>query len=450
MRTDILAIVLSLPSFLLAQIDCLPCHKDKAENFALTGMGRSISAPHLSGGHFEHKASGTHFSVHAENGKLIHRAERDGLAAEYPIAFALGSGTVGQSFAVQIAGGWFESPISWYAQRQRWDMSPGYERETAPDFDRPINPECLACHSGRPTGGRLIPSSITCDRCHAMSERHFVNPAKLERARRDSICENCHLQGQARILNPGSKWTDLQPSTTVYVSTEGGPFKVVSHVEQLASSKCARESGDRLWCGTCHSVHGREIDVRKVCLGCHGNRLPTSHTERHEECVPCHMPKRATHDVAHAAYTDHRIASRPGVIRDEAGASGSAKLRAWRDPDPQFRQRNLGLAYIYAGQRELSAEWIQQGFALLASVKSGDPEVEEALGSVLLQKQRPGEAAALFRKTLRADATNPDYLHNLGVAMVAAKDLNGGAAHLEHAVRTNPRFTPSWLLVYPD
>jgi len=159
------------------------------------------------------------------------------------------------------------------------------------------------------------------------------------------------------------------------------------------------------------------------------------------------MPKRATHDVAHAAYTDHRIASRPGVIRDEAGASGSAKLRAWRDPDPQFRQRNLGLAYIYAGQRELSAEWIQQGFALLASVKSGDPEVEEALGSVLLQKQRPGEAAALFRKTLRADATNPDYLHNLGVAMVAAKDLNGGAAHLEHAVRTNPRFTPSWLLL---
>src|SRR3954451_2939101 len=106
MRTDLLAIVLSLPSLLLAQNDCLPCHKDKVERFALTGMGRSISRPHLSTGHFEHKPSGTQFSVRAENGELIHRAERDGLAAVYPIAFALGSGTVGQSFAVQIAGGW--------------------------------------------------------------------------------------------------------------------------------------------------------------------------------------------------------------------------------------------------------------------------------------------------------------------------------------------------------
>lgn len=159
------------------------------------------------------------------------------------------------------------------------------------------------------------------------------------------------------------------------------------------------------------------------------------------------MPKRATHDVAHAAYTDHRIASRPAVIRDEAAESGSTELRPWREADPQFRKRNLGLAYIYAGQRELSAEWIQKGFALLASVKSGDPEVEEALGSVLLQKQRPAEAATLFRQALTADASNPDYLHNLGVALSAGKDLNGAAAHLEHAVRTNPRFTASWLLL---
>src|SRR5947209_2390896 len=117
MRTDVVAIVLSLSSFLWAQNDCLPCHKDKVESFGRTGMGRSISAPHLGEAKFEHKTSGTRFSVRARKGELTHKAERNGLDAEYPIAFALGSGTVGQSFVVQIAGGWFQSPISWYTQR---------------------------------------------------------------------------------------------------------------------------------------------------------------------------------------------------------------------------------------------------------------------------------------------------------------------------------------------
>lgn len=406
-------------------------------------MGRSISAPHGGEARFEHQASATRFSVRERKGQLIHKAERNGVAAEYQIAFALGSGTVGQSFAVQVAGEWFQSPVSWYAQRELWGVSPGYARETAPDFDRPVTPECLACHSGRPTSGGVLPTAITCDRCHAASDRHFVNPAKLDRAGRDSVCESCHLQGQARLLNPGSKWTDPQPSLTVYVSNAGGAFKVVSHVEQLASSKCARQSGDKLWCGTCHAVHGPEIEVRKVCLSCHENTLPVSHAERREECESCHMPRRPTRDVTHAAYTDHRI----GIPGKPAAVSGSSDLRAWREPDSKLRQRNLGLAYIYAGQRQLLADWIQKGFALLTSARLTDPEMEEALGSVLLQKERPAEAAALFRRAIRADETNPEYLHNLGVALMAGKDLQGAAAHLERAVRTNPRFTASWLLL---
>ena len=31
--------------------------------------------------------------------------------------------------------------------------------------------------------------------------------------------------------------------------------KVVSHVEQLALSACARKSDGKLWCGTCHDPH---------------------------------------------------------------------------------------------------------------------------------------------------------------------------------------------------
>src|SRR3954454_4048630 len=112
MRTDVLAIFLTLSLCCLAQDDCLPCHKDKVESFARTGMGRSISAPHLGEAQFEHRKSGTRFAVRARTRELIHEAERGGVGAKYPVAFALGSGAVGQSFAVQIAGAWFQSPIS--------------------------------------------------------------------------------------------------------------------------------------------------------------------------------------------------------------------------------------------------------------------------------------------------------------------------------------------------
>ena len=32
-------------------------------------------------------------------------------------------------------------------------------------------------------------------------------------------------------------------------------FQVVSHVEQLALSRCAEQTGEAFWCGTCHNPH---------------------------------------------------------------------------------------------------------------------------------------------------------------------------------------------------
>src|SRR5947209_16605688 len=133
MRLVSVAVFLILVQAGRAQNDCLPCHKAEVDRFARTGMGRSISAPHQGEAQFDHKPSHTRFSVTDRKGQIVHLAERAGLAAEYPIAFAIGSGNVGQSYAVQISGAWFESPVSWYAQHQRWDVSPGYERESAPD-----------------------------------------------------------------------------------------------------------------------------------------------------------------------------------------------------------------------------------------------------------------------------------------------------------------------------
>ena len=49
-----------------------------------------------------------------------------------------------------------KSPINWYSQKRRWDLSPGFEVANY-HFDRPIRPGCLYCHSNR---AHSIPTSI--------------------------------------------------------------------------------------------------------------------------------------------------------------------------------------------------------------------------------------------------------------------------------------------------
>ena len=86
-----------------------------------------------------------------------------------------------------------------------------------------------------------------------------------------------------------------------------GAFKVISHVEQLALSACARNSGGRLWCGTCHDPHNiatpsrcsRVAFFRSRCLACHTQPFPASHPSKDSDCLGCHMPRRAAKDGGH-------------------------------------------------------------------------------------------------------------------------------------------------------
>jgi len=376
---------------------------------------------------------------------MLHRVERAGLAAEYPIAFTIGSGNVGHSFAVRIGEAFFQSPASWFSQSKRWDMSPGFEHDAAPDFDRRIQPECLNCHSNGVRGDTEEPQPISCERCHEKRGKHFANPAKLPVQERDVICESCHLQGEARILDPGSTWTSQHPTYSTYVTSQpAGRLAVVSQVEQFALSRCLQGSGGRLWCATCHDPHGEKKDVRKVCASCHSATLSAAHRTRSDECASCHMPRRPTPEVAHTVYTDHRIRRKPEGATEMVGP---AELRAWREPPSQYRDRNLGLAYVYAGERNQSAEWVQKGFALLLPAKSKDPEVLAALGSVLLRKNRPQEARAMFAEAARAEPASAAQAHNLAVAELACGDAASAISSLERAVAIDPVYERSWLLL---
>ena len=409
-------------------------------------MAHSISRPKSSSGKFTHDFSGSRFRVETQADVMTHRIERGGLVSERPVAITIGSGKIGQSFAVISGKHLFESPLSWFTHFKRWGISPGYDADVAPDFDRRIEPECLSCHSsGRVQSVEAI-AAISCDRCHYPDSKHFRNPAKQASSERNEVCEACHLQGAARILHPGSAWSDVNPLFTTYVSTiptQG--LKVVSQVEQLSLSKCKGSGSEPLECRTCHNPHGPQVSIQKACTVCHPGNISARHASIRGKCVDCHMPRQATPEVAHTAYTDHRIqipGSAPPVPVGQPRV-----LQPWREPPVAIRDRNLGLAYIYAGQREENADWIQKGFALLISLSTKDAECFSALGSVLLQKRRPADAVNMYGQAVRINPNVAETLHNLAVAELAAGDTSKAIGTAERAIALDPYYERSWLML---
>jgi Flp pilus assembly protein TadD len=397
--------------------------------------------------------------------------ERDGFAGEHRVEYFIGSGNHAFGFLVQVGGYLFQSPVSYYSKRAIWDLAPGYERDRSPDFTRPVTLECVLCHSGRPlpvTGTlnkfqspAFANEGITCDRCHGVADAHLkrptpgniVNPAKLPVRARDSVCEQCHLGGEARIPNAGRQLSDFQPgqeleeTMTVFLPElpeDAGlrsTVKVVSHVEQLALSACARKSEGKLWCGTCHDPHAKPVSAlayRERCLGCHGTELLKTHSKPATDCVGCHMPSRPARDGGHTAFTDHRI-TRRAQTTDEV--LQSRKLVAWREPAGPMAVRNLGLANITVAERDQSSLHMGEGSRLLMEARRSfpnDPALLTSLGLVALRKGINGEAVELFEKALQAQPDYAPYHVNLATAVNLAGDSTKAIQLLERALTIDP------------
>ncbi|MEP6538554.1 MAG: tetratricopeptide repeat protein, partial [Bryobacteraceae bacterium] len=414
-----------------------------------------------------HALSGSTFSINASAGGMRQRLERDGVEGEFPVDYVIGSGNNAFGYLVRIGNYLFQSPVAYYSKKKLWDLAPGYEGDRNPDFTRPVTMECLLCHSGKPSplpetlNGYKQPAieteGISCERCHGAvdahlrtpSARNILNPKKLDARARDSVCEQCHLGGEARIPNPGRRIAEftagqrLEEVFSVYVfNNPTGGLKVVSHAEQLALSNCARKSGDKMWCGTCHNPHDKPENVasyyRAKCLNCHGDDLVKRHPAPSEDCVGCHMQRQTARDGGHTAFTDHRI-RRPGTMLPSA--EGGRTLAAWREPAAEFARRNLGLANITVGERDQSASDMDTGYRLLSDVyerSKKDAAVLTALGLVLLRKGQPVEAAHLYEEALRLQHAYAPYHINVAVAWNQAGDSAKAIAHLEKAIEMDP------------
>ena len=114
-----------------------------------TPMAHSMGPPGRGpSGTFDHGVSGTRFTIRSSSDRMTQRMERDGLTSQYSIAYSVGSGAHAVAYLIQVGNHLFESPLSYFAEFG-WGMSPGYENLKAPDFYRPVRPQCLFATSGR-------------------------------------------------------------------------------------------------------------------------------------------------------------------------------------------------------------------------------------------------------------------------------------------------------------
>ena len=451
-------------------------------------MGKSVGRPEtISPGRVTHQASGSVLSVEYRAGRMFHILRERGLMAEYPVAYQIGSGIKGRTYAVQVGEYLLESPLSWY-NGSTWDVSPGYESMQLLDFDRPITANCLFCHAGRvkfddaderrlaasgprqrASGDSTRVEAITCERCHGDGETHarrpspknIINPAKLSGAARDSVCEQCHLEGDTRILNPGRTLDDYHPGdllertmVTYLLQQSDVEKRAVTQVEELAESKCKRARGGMLWCGTCHNPHQdphepaavRTARVAQVCRSCHSGLSKADHPAGQNECASCHMPARPANNIAHLGVTDHRI-RRPHAGRNPAQQHSDA-IVAWREPPPEFRQRDLALAGLQISAKERLPAMMQESIKLLEALpqaqQNSDPDVLSSLEVAFLDSSPPDKAVALSRWAVESMPKSATFALNYGLALKRAGDLKQAEREFLRSIDLDPSLMRSY------
>jgi len=433
---------------------CAPCHANIVRTYSATAMARSSGAVAggLNPGTFRHAPSKTEYRM--QDSGLV-TAARGTSRLQRQLDYFVGSGTAGQSFLYFRGEFLFQAPVTWYSQPARWDVSPGYEKDEVSRWNRAIEPECLNCHASqirfspayqnRYADPPFAQGGIGCERCHGPGSEHvqgkgtLVNPAKLEPAKRDSVCAQCHMSGEERVDRVGKRWMDYRPGsllsdyTAYFVTEKTNDLKAASYVEKLATSKCKTTSGDRLWCGTCHDPHRAPAAAERVawyrakCLTCHADYS----CGRPGDCSACHMPKAKVVDVTHGVLTDHAIPKLPIV---SAVAKASWRLIPFSAKDGGDRE--LGLAYAALAYRTGDSNQASEALRLLSAARP-DPEVQLAMANLYASQGDYSRSLPL----LQGNKINPGFapaLTNFGVYLALTGNIDQALTIWRGILRQNP------------
>ncbi len=463
---------------------CVNCHQSIVDSYQRTGKARGIAKPRAevqSQRQWFHDFSGRRMGVVWQQGKMTHWMETKGAVEPYEVEWAIGSGKEAKNYIVKIGDSLFQSPLAWFANRLIWDMAPGYVIDANPTFYRPLQPDCLQCHANlaAPISGTQnryanppIPEpAIGCDRCHGDPATHIaapqkgtiVNPAKLPPEKRDAVCDACHLTGESRVLNPGKQLADYRPGMamedvfSIYVARKiAGDtiLKTQSHAEELAASRCAIVSKEKLWCGTCHDSHREPAEKTKLnyyrekCLECHkGEPVEMHKRQAGMDCIGCHMPKQRPFDGSHASRTAHWIRTK----KSEAKFLDRGELlRAWREPAENLRNRNLALAYLNNSERTRSLRRLREGLLLLnTAVKEGhtDGAVSLAAGLQYVRQKTPELALPWLRRAVDDQPANSLRRLHLAAALANAGKSEDAKREAMQAIKLEPLLEQAYTLL---
>lgn len=458
---------------------CAECHADQHATWAKTAHSQSMSRvtpeDEPPDAKFAHDKSGRAYEVVRVESRLHHRESlvlQDGTRvplADHPIDYLVGSGRFSRTYLVELDGTLVESPVTWYAQRKAWDMSPGYDHMIHDSFRRRATHGCLMCHAGlvepRQPQGFTFPHnelSIGCERCHGPGSLHtrrhagklpkrspdaagtshpedptIVHPGRLDRPLAEAICQQCHLQGDVKVTVRGRRPGDFRPGLPLSdqriefrLTGASSEMTVVGHVDQLRASRCYQQD-QRLSCMTCHDPHdphhprdtlAQATFGRNRCLECH---QPTAcgedDTRRQatrplaDSCTVCHMPQVDT-DIPHIAFTHHRIAVHRKTSDPKSGLSDDSELKTIQDLS-RFsdieRDRILGLGYYRLHfQRPWSHDrFLARADRLLATATkkiSGDAVMTAARAEIAWEARRVAEARRLADEVISSSHVEPE------------------------------------------
>jgi predicted CXXCH cytochrome family protein len=333
----------------------------------------------------------------------------------------------------------------------------------------PMQSGCLRCHMSAVqhsdvgtinhySGLPFQHGGITCEACHGDAKQHLssrgkgaiVNPAKLDAARRDSVCISCHLEGDVSVERAGRSAVNYVPGESIsdylafFVYAENSlTARGVSEVEQLQQSTCKRVSGDRMSCSSCHDPHSTPAPAERVsfyrakCLACHAQpEFATTHHPENQDCTSCHMRHTGAENIPHVAWTDHRILRVPA-----ASPAADAKDGATLTPvlSPSFTERDLAMAYYKAfleGNRSVE----EKAFTLLSRMRggiAGDREALDAFGTLSAQRGESPLAEAAFQQVLTMEPRDLTALSNLGTLRAKQGRLTEAIALLKLAFEAN-------------